>query len=119
MATKTTTTLTDDIDGSSADVTVSYSWNGQAYEIDLNSRNSDEFADALAPYLAASRKAGGSSGDGQRRGRRTASSQPAATSAGSDVDPKAVRAWARDNGVAVSPRGRLSSTVVEQYRTAH
>lgn len=120
MATKTTTTLTDDLDGSPADKTVSYSWDGQAYEIDLSSHNAEEFSDAVAPYLAASRKAGApASGDASRRARRTSTSSAAAAPAGGgDVDAKAVRAWAEANGVAVSPRGRLSSTVIEQYRAA-
>jgi len=119
VATKTTTILTDDLDGSPADKTVSYSWDGQAYEIDLSSRHAEEFEEAVARYLAASRKAGAPAGGGAgRRARRTGTSSAAAAPAGGEVDAKAVRAWAEANGVAVSPRGRLSSTVIEQYRAA-
>jgi len=35
-----------------------------------------------------------------------------------EVDPAAVRAWAASNGVSVSARGRVSATVIEQYRAA-
>jgi hypothetical protein len=112
MAKETTTRLIDDLDGSDADSTVSYTWQGQAYEIDLNDKNAEEFADALAPYLAASRKVGrGSSGAASRRSASTA--KPAG-----DVDPKKVRQWAQENGIEVSPRGRINAKVVEQYKAA-
>lgn len=120
MATKTTTTTTDDIDGSPADVTVSYSWQGQAYEIDLNDKNVEEFADALAPYLAASRKVTSMSGrTGGRRTAKGATTGAAAVARVGDFDPKDVRARAQANGVEVSARGRLTSAVLEQYRAAH
>lgn len=112
MATKTTTTLTDDIDGSDADVTITYTWDGQPYEIDLNEKNAEEFGEAIAPYVAASRRAGSTPAQPRRRGRAAAA--PAA-----DVDPKEVRAWARTQGIEVSDRGRVSSSVLEQYRAAH
>jgi hypothetical protein len=34
------------------------------------------------------------------------------------VDPKAVRAWAEANGIPSSPRGRIKTDVVEQFRAA-
>ena len=34
-------------------------------------------------------------------------------------DPKAVRAWAAENGIEVSPKGKLPASVVEQYLAAH
>lgn len=123
MATKTTTTLTDDLDGSEAQVTLSYTWQGQPYEIDLNDANAQTFADALAPYLAASRKVGRKTGRATAR-RATTSPLPGATSGAAtvdgvgDFDPKAVRAWAKDNGIELSPRGRLSHAILEQYRVA-
>lgn len=117
MATKTTTTLTDDIDGSAADVTVAYSWAGQAYEIDLSERNAEEFHEAIAPYLTASRPAGRASAGSGRRGRPAADRSVPAVAA--DLDAKAVRAWATDNGIAVSARGRIPRAVLEQYQAAH
>jgi hypothetical protein len=113
MAKKTTTSLVDDIDGSDADTTVTYTWQGQAYEIDLSTKNAEEFAEAMAPYLSASRKAGrGSSGASARRG----SALPKASDA---LDPRKIRVWAAENGVEVSPRGRINAKVLEQYRAAH
>lgn len=112
MAKETTTRLVDDLDGSDADTTVTYTWQGQSYEIDLNDKNVEEFQEAIAPYLSASRKVGRGSGGGST-GRRSSSAK-----AGSDIDPKAVRQWAAENGVEVSPRGRINAKVLEQYRAA-
>ena len=36
----------------------------------------------------------------------------------SNVDLKAVRAWAASNGVEVSGRGRVPAKVIEQYKAA-
>lgn len=113
MAKETMTRLVDDLDGSDAETTVSYTWQGQAYEIDLNRKNAEEFHEALAPYLSASRKAGRGGGSSGRTARRTT---PATTSG--DVDPKAVRQWAKEQGLDVSPRGRINAKIVEQYRAA-
>ena len=34
------------------------------------------------------------------------------------VDNRAVRAWARSNGIELSPRGRIPADVVERFRAA-
>jgi hypothetical protein len=74
-------------------------------------RNAEEFAEIIAPYVSASRKVG----RGQRLVR---SSQHACQGRSSEIDPKAVRKWASENGVEVSPRGRINAKVLEQYRAA-
>jgi hypothetical protein len=113
MAKKTTTRLIDDIDGGDADATVAYAWQGQNYEIDLSAQNADKFAEAMAPYLSASRKTGrGGSGTSGRRG-------PVLPKASDALDPKKIRAWAAENGVDISSRGRINAKVLEQYRAAH
>lgn len=38
---------------------------------------------------------------------------------GGGPDPKTVRAWAAENGIEVSPKGKLPAAVVEQYLAAH
>ncbi len=113
MAKQTTTRLVDDLDGSDADTTVTYTWQGQAYELDLNQKNVDEFQEAIAPYLSASRKVGRGSGGGSGQRRST----PAKATSG-ETDPKVVRQWAAENGVEVSARGRINAKVLEQYRAA-
>jgi hypothetical protein len=122
MAKTTIVHLTDDLDGSDADVTVEFAYKGKAYSIDLNDMNASELDEALSPYIVAAEKAGGvqSSRSGGRSSRSggPAKSRTAASGTG-EADPKQVRAWAEANGVAVSPRGRIASSVVEQYRQAN
>ena len=59
MASRTITTLTDDIDGGDADETVTFSFKGTQYEIDLSKKNVDKMVKALQPYTSAARKSGG------------------------------------------------------------
>jgi hypothetical protein len=121
MARNTIISLSDDLDGSAADLTVEFSYKGKTYSLDLNERNASELEDALAPYIAAAEKAGGVR-TGRSGGRSTRSGGPSrsrsSSSSAGDVDPKQVRAWAQANGVDVSPRGRIAASVLEQYRNA-
>ena len=103
--------LEDDYDGGEADETVSFSLDGAEYEIDLSSANAAELRNALAPWLSHARKVGG-----RRRSRAVSAKAPAADSAGATSD---IRAWALDNGMEVSSRGRISSEVRSAYEQAH
>jgi hypothetical protein len=100
--------LIDDLDSSPAAETVSFGLDGIEYKIDLNEYHAGELRGTLAPYLAAGRKVRPARQADRRRGPR----------APIDYDPAAVRAWAASNGVQVSPRGRISAAVVEQYHAA-
>ena len=108
MARKVSVVTTDDLDGSPDAETVSFGLDGVSYEIDLAAANKTRLAAAVAPYMAAGRKVG--------RGRRGRVHQSAA---GGRVDRAAVRAWAREAGLAVSDRGRISTEVMGQYEAAH
>ena len=112
MAQKVLTLLQDDLDGSDASETVMFGLDGVTYEIDLNEKNSAKLRRALEPFVAVGRRVGGSR-SGRRSGRGAGGS---ARSSG--VDPAAVRAWAASNKIKVSPRGRISAAVIEQYRAA-
>ncbi len=117
MAKQTIIQLTDDLDGSEASQSVTFAYKGKTYSLDLNDENASELDDALAPYIAAAEKSGGvQAGRSGKRGARQA--VPKRSNGSGDPDPKDVRAWAEANGVTVSPRGRISSSVVEQYRAA-
>lgn len=107
VATKTTTVLIDDLTGEPADTTVRFALDGREYELDLTARNAEELRSTLSRYVQAARKVSGG-----HRGARAP--QPAF----SEVDPAAVRAWAAGKGIKVSPRGRISKDVIEQYRAA-
>jgi hypothetical protein len=102
----TTTEYTDDIDGSKAEGTVAFAFEGLNYEIDLSKSNTRAFEKAMAPYVGHARKARSA------RGRRTA------RSANNGRDAAAIRAWATENGYEVSTRGRVPAPVVEAYNAA-
>ena len=109
MATKTSVVLIDDLDGETpADTTVSFGLDGKSYEIDLSDNNAAEFRDALSKYVSAGRKSGSTS-------KARAAVRHTTTDS---IDPAAVRAWAKSQGIDVSPRGRIKSDVVKQFRAA-
>src|SRR5690242_19759967 len=89
-----------------AEETVRFAVRGTEYEIDLNKVNAGAFRKQLAPFIAHARRVG----RGQRRWpARTASSREH----GGDI-----RAWAKEQGIAISGRGRIPASVVEQYEAA-
>ena len=47
--------LIDDLDGSEGSETLTYTVNGQDYEIDLSEANVKKFHDVLAPFITSSR----------------------------------------------------------------
>jgi Lsr2 len=107
MAQRTEIVLTDDIDGSPANETVSFGIDGVHYEIDLTAGHAAELRVALEPYIAVARKAGGPP-------RRAASAARPARHDQSDV-----RTWARENGLQISGRGRIPAEVIARYEAAH
>jgi hypothetical protein len=105
MSRETVVVLKDDLDGSEATESVTFSVRGTDYEIDLNERNVAAFDRALEKWVAAARTT-----SSRTRGRRRPS--------GSKVDARVVRAWAAGNGVSVSDRGRIPASVVAQFMAA-
>src|SRR5438067_6440686 len=106
MAQRVTIALEDDLDGGPADETVRFGFGGADYEIDLSTKNAAALRRQLAPFIEHARKAG----RGQsRRAARTAASRQRSSD---------IRAWAHDQGIAVSERGRIPASVVEQYQAA-
>jgi len=75
-------------------------------EIDLNKKNAAALRRKLAPFVEHARKAG--RGPRSRAGRGAAGWER-----GSEI-----RAWAKGQGIAVSGRGRVPASVVEQYEAA-
>ena len=106
VAQKVTVTLEDDLDGGPADETMRFGFEGADYEIDLSSKNARAFRRQLTPFIDHARKAG--RGLARRAARTTASRQRSGD----------IRAWAKDHGIAVSDRGRIPASVVEQYQVA-
>ena len=59
MAQKVQVLLVDDIDGSDADETVTFSLDGVSYEIDLTDANAQKLRDDLSTWIGHARRAGG------------------------------------------------------------
>ena len=106
MAQKITVTLEDDFDGGPADQTVRFGLDGAEYEIDLSTSNATAFRERLAPYTARARKAG--RGPRSRPGRSASDRERSGD----------IRVWAKNQGIAVSDRGRIPASVIEKYQAA-
>lgn len=94
----------DDLDGESiATETIRFSIGDDFMELDLSSEHADEFTAALAPFVKAA---------------RPYSPAKASTTRGqlNAAERQELMTWAADNGIEVSPRGRIASSVVEQWR---
>jgi hypothetical protein len=106
VAQRTQVLYVDDIDGSDAEGTVRFGFDGTDYEIDLNKKHAEQLAEAIGPFVAAARKVPSSRrpARGVRAGRHNLSD---------------VRAWARDQGIKISERGRIPADVLAKYNAAH
>ena len=112
MATQTTVTLVDDLDGSNADEQVEFMVDGKSYAIDLSESNSKKLRDALAPFVTAARRTGG-------RHRSGATAVAPARSTTDREQNQAIREWAQQQGLKISERGRIPASVLEAYKAAH
>ncbi|WP_286689479.1 MULTISPECIES: Lsr2 family protein [unclassified Aeromicrobium] len=116
MAKKTVEKFYSDLSGDEIDTpspTVAFTFDGVGYEVDLTEAERQTFADAVAPYVAVGRRAGRASG------RSSSSRRSSSSSSASSVDAKAVREWAQEQGLDVPARGRVPSSLIEAYQSAH
>jgi Lsr2 len=108
MASIVSVVVSDDLDGSPNAETVAFGFDGVSYEIDLAEKNRARLARDFAPYVVAARRVR------QRRPRTTNAGQP-----GSGTDRAAVRAWAKEQGLKISDRGRIGAQIIQRYEAAH
>lgn len=127
----------DDREGSvvGSDMHIHITIGSKDYDADLCRRHADDLFEVVESFLSRTssarvgrkrpgRKATSPAKRAARKSASTAKSTGRATKrAGrprksSGVSPDTVRSWARENGIAVSDRGRLSKTVLEQYAVA-
>ena len=125
MAQRTVVRLTDDLDGGPADETVQFGLDGQLYEMDLSADHAQELRAVLGAYSDKARRVGagrGSRGGGRSGGcsggGRGGGSRSGGESRSSADGNKAVREWAREHGLEVSPRGRIPGEVLARYEAA-
>ena len=105
MAQKVQVVLVDDVDGGTAEETVSFALDGVSYEIDLSVANAAQLRDAFASWVGHARRVGGRSRTTRRPGSGRASGG----------DSAAIREWARSNGFTVNERGRIPAEVKAAY----
>jgi hypothetical protein len=98
VASVTNIKLVDDLDGSEAVETVEFAIDGKTLEVDLSDAHAAKLRDVFAPFVAAARRAGGSSAP-----RRTLGT----AAAGPKRDLSEARAWLLASGYPVKDRGRL------------
>jgi hypothetical protein len=100
--------LVDDLDGGEAVESLAFSLDGKSYEIDLSDTHAAALRDVFAPFVTSARRAGG--------GPKVVSRQRMSMRTGrAREETAAIREWANSNGLEVSTRGRISSTVLEAY----
>lgn len=109
MATQIQKILIDDLDGGTANETVTFAIDGNTYEIDLSDDNAKKLREALNPFVSSARRADPTPSRRRRGTQRAMSREKSAE----------IRSWAKAQGLPVSERGRIASSVVEQYEQAH
>jgi hypothetical protein len=109
MVQKTVVLLEDDLDGGTADETVTFALDGVQYEMDLSTAHAAGLREVLAPYVGVGRRIGG-----RPVPRRRVGGGPARTDR---EQLAAIRAWARGRGMDVSDRGRIAGHILEAYNT--
>jgi hypothetical protein len=108
VAQKIQTLFIDDLDGSAAEGTVRFGLDGAEYEIDLSAEHAKNMREALAQYVDAARRVGGSA------------RKPARGSRGKmgGLNTTEVREWARAQGIEVKDRGRVPADLVVKFKAA-
>jgi hypothetical protein len=110
MASRVVTQLISDLSGNEINdgkgETIEFAYRGTAYSIDLTAKEATDFDKSVALYVEHASKTSSS-----RRGR--------GARGGTGTDAKAVRAWAKKQGIAVPERGRIPHHVREQYEASH
>ena len=124
MAQRVVVELTDDLDGKpipdGKGETVRFALDRQEYEIDLGEKNAKALRDAFSTYVTAARRVSGASRNASRGsgGGRSGTGRSAEVPV-RDYDPKAVRAWAEQQGLEVSHRGRVPAELVTKFQEAN
>lgn len=109
MATETTVTLVDDMDGSLAEESIEFRLDKREYEIDLSAANAAKLREVLAPFIAGARKVSG------RHLRSVPTGGPSRAVSADREQNQAIREWAAKRGMKVAERGRIPADVLDAY----
>ena len=113
MAREVIEKLVDDLDGSVATETVSFTLDATSYEIDLSKKNAAAFRKVFDRYVKAARRSSAAGGRRRKAAPSTNGSKPKR-----EFDIIQLREWAGANDVTVPARGRIPQAVVDQYKRA-
>ncbi len=117
--TQTSTQYSDDIEdkpfAEGEGETLTFSFAGKSYEIDLNTKNADKMRKAFGFYVDHARPVSGREVTTTRRRANASSSR---STGGRDYDLADLRAWAGREGIELPSRGRIKSAIIEQYKTS-
>jgi hypothetical protein len=86
---------------------ITFSLDGQEYEIDLCAKHSEKFTEMVGKFAEHARR-GTARGGGKRRRRTAANRQHSAE----------IRAWAKKSGIEVSDRGRIPAHVLAGFESS-
>jgi hypothetical protein len=107
MVQRVQTLFLDDLDGSEAAETVVFALDDATYEIDLSADHGAQLRAGLESWIEAGRRL--------KNGGKAAASRKPAPAAGETAK---IRAWAREQGMKISDRGRIPLEVREAYGAA-
>jgi hypothetical protein len=120
MAKEIITRLIDDITNQAVEdgegESIQFGVNGVAYEIDLNDKNAAKFHETMKFYIDHSSRVEVHSSAPAHAPQRRAASKSVKS------DPQqlaAMRTWLREQGHAVSDRGRIAQSLQDIYNTAN
>lgn len=106
LASEVNVVITSDLSGEPGASTVAFGLDGLNYEIDLTPDEQAELRDRLAIFVGHA-----------RQGKRKASAKKS-VSLVAGTTPRAIRQWAKDQGMDVPDRGRLPKSLVQAYEAA-
>jgi len=112
MAQKTVVTVVCDLphDGEvEGTETVSFAFDGTAYEIDVCATHAKDLREKFGKYVEPARRVTGGSGGRRRRSRSGPGRERSSE----------IRAWAKERGHKVSERGRIPAAIIAEYESSH
>lgn len=105
--------IRDDIDGSDADETKMFTYDGVHYEIDLSSANVELFDKSMKQFIEASRVVQPLAPAGRSLSKVNKSIR------GIRAQRRDIRTWAANSGFQVSSRGSIAQAVIDAYVAAN
>ncbi len=115
MAKKTEVVLIDDIDGGEANDTVTFGLDGFIYTIDVSLEHERELREGIAKFVGPATRLGDWALRDRRQKPRGARRAPVGANRERN---KAIREWAQQQGLQVSPRGRIPDEIIAQFTKA-